>query len=504
MTGEAMAPVVLLRAGPELDAPLGELTGLLASAIDTLFGDPTLILHISPRAASAERRVGGVRHVWLAALPEAHDARAEAAVRAQLERYRVQVRYVFLDAAGESGALQRLERLATQIVHVTRDAETALAPPRPGCAILRTLVLASTAAGRCSPARNWFATIARGAARDLRRRGAELNGRGDPYPAARVDPAWCRIRLDLAALAHAASQSYRELPDAAQRSFGRWARALTRRRVGLALGGAGAWGYASAALILELERAGVPIDLIAGSSSGALVGAYYCHAGIAGLERLIARGPAIARGMPLMLLSSAIAEYTVDADLGDARLEQLEIPLFPVATNLGRLRPEVIAEGSIGFGVRASVSAPGIFAPTIAGGSIYVDGAVSDNLPVGLVEAMGADLVIGANPLPAARPRSTRGALARLHDFTTAFQLLLHVAGERELSDRRVIYSAGPAAAPLSTTFDYGCAARLVAKLTHDDPRFRAAVDASVAAWRELARPGGAGAGERRSAVGLP
>jgi NTE family protein len=201
-------------------------------------------------------------------------------------------------------------------------------------------------------------------------------------------------------------------------------------------------------------------------------------------------------------VSSAVAEYAVDADLGDARLEQLEIPLYPVATNLARLRPEVITEGSIGFGVRASVSAPGMFAPTIAGGSIYVDGAVSDNLPVALVEAMGADLVIGANPLPAALPRTTRGALARLHDLTTAFQLLLHVAGEREPSDRRVIYSPGPAAAPLSTTFDYGCAARLVAQLTHRDPRFRAAVDASVAAWTELSRPREV-AGERRSAAGL-
>ena len=180
-----------------------------------------------------------------------------------------------------------------------------------------------------------------------------------------------------------------------------------------------------------------------------------------------------------MLLSSAVAEYMVEADLGNARLEQLEIPLLPVATNLSRLRPEVIAEGPIGFGIRASASAPGIFARTIAGGSIYVDGAVSDNMPVALAESLGADLVIAANPLPAAPPRGARGVLARLRDFTAAFELLLHVAGDREPSARRVIYSAGPAAAPLRTTFAYGSAARLVERATHDDPRFRAAVEAS-------------------------
>jgi NTE family protein len=498
MTEETMPAVVLLRASPEIDAPLGRLTALLASAIDTLFGEPTLVLHlVSPGGARAEQRIGGTRHVWLAALSDVRDvrdvcgARAEPTVRAALERYCGEARYVFLDASlqGEPDQPRWIERLATQIVYLTRDPERPLVPPSQGCTILRTVVLANTPSGdRLSARRHWLEIVAHSVARDLARRRAGPKVRSAPYPQSRIDPAWCRVRLDLATLAHAAPLSYRELPEAARRTFGRWARALTRRRVGLALGGAGAWGYASAALILELEHAGVPIDLIAGSSSGALVGGYYCHAGIAGIERLIARGPEIAKGMPLMLLSSAVAEYAIEADLGDARLEQLEIPLLPVTTNLSRLRPEVIAEGSIGFGVRASVSAPGIFAPTIAGGSIYVDGAVSDNMPVALVESMGADLVIATNPLPAGRLRSTWGVLARLRDFTAAFELLLHVAGDREPSDRRVIYSAGPAAAPLRTTFDYGSAAQLIARATHDDPRFRAAVDASVAAWRELSR----------------
>ncbi len=500
MNDPMMPAVVLLRAGVEIDAPLGRLTALLASTIETLFGEATLVVHLaSSSGPRAEQRRGGVRHVWLTVPQDGH---AESAVRAALARYRGEVRYVFLDPSpyGASGDPDQpiwptwptwpawIDQLATQIIHLTRDTETPIVPPRSDCALLRTVVLADTAVGdRLSPRRHVLAAIARGAACDLVYRRPGPKGRGVPYPRSRVDPAWCRVRLDLADLARTAPASYRELSEAAQRTFGRWARAVTRRRVGLALGGGGAWGYASAALILELEAAGVPIDLIGGSSSGALVGAYYCHAGVAGIERLIAKGPEIARAMPLMVLSSAAAEHMVDADLGGRRLEDLEVPLFPVVTNLSRLRPEVIAEGSIGFGVRASVSAPGIFAPTIARGSIYVDGAVSDNMPVALVESMGADLVICHNPLPAATSHSARGLLGRLRDFATAFELLLHVAGEREVSGRRVLYSAAPATAPLQTTFEYGSAAQ-IANLTRDDPRFRAAVDASVAAWQDLSR----------------
>jgi predicted acylesterase/phospholipase RssA len=497
----ATPAVIVLRAGADLAAPearaLGPLTALLAGAIDEL-GDATAVLHLaSAEGARIAPGRGGVRHVWL---PPPSDRRAEPNVRAAVAQLRGHVRHVLVDphprpdALADRGAappdLQWLERMATQIVCVTRNAESPIAPPHAGCAVLRTIPLAGRAVcDRLPPARHWLEILARGAARHAARRGP-ARGRGTPYQALGTGPV-CRIRIDLAELARAHHRSIAALAVSARRTLARWARAITHRRVGLALGGTGAWGYAGAALIRELDHAGVPIDLIAGASSGALNGAYYCAAGLPGLDRLIARGPDIARAMPLMVVTSAVAEYLVDADLGDTPLEQLEVPLFPVATNLSELRPEVITSGSIGFGVRASVSAPGIFAPTVAGGVRYVDGAVSDNLPVALVESLGADLVIAANALPAAALRPTRGPAARLGDFTAAFGLLLHVAGEREATGRRVLYSAVPAAAPLRATFDYGSAERFIARIA-GDPGFRAAVGAAVAAWRELARPANA------------
>ena len=79
----------------------------------------------------------------------------------------------------------------------------------------------------------------------------------------------------------------------------RLCRALTDRTVGLALGGGGAWGYAHVALIREIAKRGVPIDMVAGYSFGALVGAYYCSKGLAGLETLVARGKRFQRWMAM-------------------------------------------------------------------------------------------------------------------------------------------------------------------------------------------------------------
>ncbi len=296
----------------------------------------------------------------------------------------------------------------------------------------------------------------------------------------RLDPAWT-----------AGDSSFARLPLAARESVGRLARAITGRRVGVALGGAGAWGYTSVALMLAMQERGVPVDLVAGSSSGALAGAYQCARGADGLARLIARGPSLRRAIGLMALSSRPAEWAVDADLGGARIESLEAIFLPVTTNLTRLRAEVVVEGTLGFGVRASVSAPGLFAPARADdGSRLVDGAVTDNAPASLVEAAGADLAVVANALPAPLPdaRSRLPIVGRALDFADAFGTLLHRAGESTPGPRRVVFSASPARDPLRRTFRYDEAA-FIAEAARRDPRFVEAVEAVASAWSALQRP---------------
>jgi hypothetical protein len=144
----------------------------------------------------------------------------------------------------------------------------------------------------------------------------------------------------------------------------RWARAVLDQRVGVALGGSGAFGYRNVALLEALEARGVPVDFVSGCSSGALIGAYLCVLGAAGLSRVVERGPAFAQAVPLLPFSTRPIEWALDADLHGARLEALDRPLLPVATDIARGRPVVLTRGTVAFGVRASAAAPGLFAPT--------------------------------------------------------------------------------------------------------------------------------------------
>lgn len=303
-------------------------------------------------------------------------------------------------------------------------------------------------------------------------------------------------RSDLEALAGPALGRDRiprlaDVPHSTREGLRRCARAVTGTRVGVALGGAGAWGYAGAALMLELVERGIPIDLVGGASSGALIGAYYCVGGTRGIERIVRRGPELARSMWRMAWSSSIVERGVDADLGGARLEALEIPLLPIVTNLAKHRAEVVVEGTCGLGVRASVSAPGLFAPTFIDEHRYVDGAVTDNVPTALVESMGAGLVISGNLLPAAKAtRARRGVLGRLGDLTDAFHLLVHEAGNPEPGERRLTYAPAAASLPLARTFRYDEAAR-VTDAARRDPRLADVVDEASRRWRSMRAPRG-------------
>lgn len=335
--------------------------------------------------------------------------------------------------------------------------------------------------------------------------GAAIEPAGEPYPAARVVPERVRVHLDLAAVARQAEPNVALLPQASRQALSRWGRALTWRRVGVALGGSGAWGYAHVALLQELEDRGVPIDIIGGSSSGAIMGAYYAVLGRPGLDLAIERGPRFERLALASIITSTVIDLGGEADLGGALLEDLEILLLPVATNLSYARAEVITKSTVASAMRASASAPGVFASTITRAGLYVDGAVSDNVPVVLVERMGADLLIACNPLPP--PPNVRVRLPttplsdflaelnpinRVRDLIVSFSLMFHDFGDCEEADTRVVYEPPPDASALFATFNYGSARALVDKVKQE-PAFRLTVQRCADAW---ARLGGPRAGE--------
>lgn len=189
-----------------------------------------------------------------------------------------------------------------------------------------------------------------------------------------------------------------------QRAWRRWVVRKGRPVLGLALSGGNVRGVAHIGVLTALEEAGIRPDLVAGTSAGSLVGAFYCAGWDSArlLEevknfswREVAR-PRLPNAMGL--LDSEMIEEWVVRRLGNIRIEDLEIPFAAVATDLVTGRRVVLREGPLAPAVRASCAIPGIFSPYITPeGRILVDGGVVDNLPVQVAREMGAEAVLAVN-----------------------------------------------------------------------------------------------------------
>jgi NTE family protein len=179
-----------------------------------------------------------------------------------------------------------------------------------------------------------------------------------------------------------------------------------RPLVALVLGGGGARGFAHVGVIRVLEDAGVPLELVVGTSVGSLVGAFYAGPtnsyALEAMARQLDRsdffdfsvGPAV---FGTGLASGRRLERFVRRHLGVETFEALRIPFAAVATDLDTGEPVVLREGDVARAVRASSAIPGVFEPVELGDRLLVDGAVAQNLPVKVARAMGADVVIAVD-----------------------------------------------------------------------------------------------------------
>ena len=175
-------------------------------------------------------------------------------------------------------------------------------------------------------------------------------------------------------------------------------------RLGLALGGGGARGFAHVGVIQVLEEAGLRPDLVVGTSAGSLVGALYASGKTPRQLQTIAETmdesafadwtlPLFNRGV---LRGEALARY-VQQQVGGALIENLPIPLGIVATDLQTGLPIVFRRGDTGTAVRASSAVPGVFQPVRIAGRDYVDGGLVSPVPVLHARQMGADVVLAVD-----------------------------------------------------------------------------------------------------------
>ena len=219
-------------------------------------------------------------------------------------------------------------------------------------------------------------------------------------------------------------------------AFGRLGRDIGGKKIGLALGGGSARGMAHIGVFRAFEKHGIPIDMIAGSSAGALIGSAYA-AGVpvqeiedavlkwgskVGLLRLTVPDifdpryysktllrlfdrkksiwePRLFR-LGIGLFSGVEVNKLYLNVVGDPDFSELKIPLSVVALDVNNGEEVVYESGNVRLAVRASLSIPGIFTPLAYDGRLLIDGSIADPVPVNALVNRGADIIIAVNVTP--------------------------------------------------------------------------------------------------------
>ncbi|KAL2868971.1 lysophospholipase [Aspergillus lucknowensis] len=186
--------------------------------------------------------------------------------------------------------------------------------------------------------------------------------------------------------------------------FHRLARRLCGRAVGLVLGGGGARGIAHVGVIKALEEAGIPVDIVGGTSIGSFIGALYARD--ADVVPMYGRAKKFAGRMGSMWrfaldLTYPSVSYTTGHEFnrgifktfGDSQIEDFWLEFYCNTTNISRSRAEYHSSGYVWRYVRASMSLAGLLPPICDEGSMLLDGGYIDNLTVAHMKTLGADVI---------------------------------------------------------------------------------------------------------------
>ncbi|MFH1169171.1 MAG: patatin-like phospholipase family protein [Chloroflexota bacterium] len=188
-----------------------------------------------------------------------------------------------------------------------------------------------------------------------------------------------------------------------------------KKRVGLALGGGAARGLAHVGVLEVLEGEGIPVDVIAGTSAGAIAGALFAQGKSSRQITKLAMelgGKKLAFLIDLSLPKSGfISGRKLQALLtgsisASVQFSDLKIPFACVAADIETGEEVVIDRGPVLAALRASISIPAIFAVVKRGGRFLVDGSLVNPVPVSAVRKLGAEFVIAVNVIPDATERS--------------------------------------------------------------------------------------------------
>lgn len=212
-------------------------------------------------------------------------------------------------------------------------------------------------------------------------------------------------------------------------------------KIGLALGGGAARGFAHIGVLQVLEEQGIKPDLIVGTSAGSLAATLYAAGKtpteMADLAMNMDESSITDWMFPgrSLMKGEALAKF-VRASTANMQIENMRLPLGIVATDLNSGQPILFQRGDAGTAVRASSSVPGVFQPVKIGAREYVDGGLVSPVPVRYAKQMGADLIIAVDISSIPEGQPTKSAIDILMQ---TFNIMGHSISQYELKEADVV-----------------------------------------------------------------
>jgi len=220
---------------------------------------------------------------------------------------------------------------------------------------------------------------------------------------------------------------------------------LRKVKIGLALGGGAARGFAHIGVIKALEANGIVPDIVVGTSAGSVVGAMYAAGNNAAALQKMANEMDEAAisdwALPLFSKSSGVLkgealQTYVNKAVQYRPIEKLKLPFGAVAADLKTGQPILFQRGNTGMAVRASSAVPGVFQPVTIGSHTYVDGGLVAPVPVRFAKEMGAEFIIAVN---ISTQTEAQAAISSLEVIMQTFSIMGQRINQYELRDADIV-----------------------------------------------------------------
>ena len=217
--------------------------------------------------------------------------------------------------------------------------------------------------------------------------------------------------------------------------------AKPRAVIGIALGGGASKGFAHIGILKVLKQHNIPIKVVAGTSAGAIVGSLYASG--MSPDRLELEAEILGKTdlVDLTLSTSGFIkgdklQNYINQKVGNRPIQQFPIRFTAVATDFSTGKAVAFNTGNAGQAVRASASIPNVFQPVVIGGRKYVDGGLSQPVPVSAARSQGANFVIAVDI--SARP--TKNTVAGFFSYLDqTLNIMSHSALQNELGKANVV-----------------------------------------------------------------